>query len=198
MPLVLNGLPCFFSACCTRPSTSWTAPTDAERIVSAVGHLSLTAVFAAAAAGALLGAQTGYVIGRRLGPSMLDRPDRPRLQRVVIRSRDALGQYGIRKAIVLARFVPLVPTVLNPMAGTVGVSTRIFTVWQVAGGLVWTLGVTNAGFVLGSRIPGIDTYLLPIIAAVVAISLVPVLLEFRRSRRAASTPAGSRSSGIDP
>ena len=77
----------------------------------------------------------------------------------------------------------MVRTVLNPLAGTVGVPMRVFTLWQVVGGLVWSLGVTIAGYVLGSRIPGIDTYLLPIIAVVIVVSLIPLALEVLRSRR---------------
>jgi membrane-associated protein len=145
-------------------------------------HLSLPTVLVAAAAGALLGAEAGYLIGRRGGPALLDRPDHPRLQHGVDRARAALDRYGTAKAIVLARFIPLVRTVLNPLAGTVGVPARVFTLWQVVGGLVWSLGVTLAGYGLGSRIPGVDRYLLPIVAVVVAVSLVPVLLEVRRSR----------------
>jgi membrane-associated protein len=63
-------------------------------------HLSLPAVLLAAAAGALLGAQTGYLIGRRAGPALLDRPDRPRLQQAVARAGAALDRYGTAKAIV--------------------------------------------------------------------------------------------------
>jgi len=83
---------------------------------------------------------------------------------------------------VLARFIPLVRTVLNPMAGTVGVPVRVFTVWQVAGGLVWSIGLTLAGYALGSRIPDVDKYLLPIVALIILVSLIPVALEVRRSR----------------
>jgi membrane-associated protein len=145
-------------------------------------HLSLPAVLIAAVAGALLGAEVGYLIGRRAGPAFLDRPDRPRLQQAVARSREALERYGTGKAIVLARFIPLVRTVLNPMAGTIGVSHRVFTLWQVIGGLVWSVGVTVAGYVLGKQIPNVDKYLLPIIALIVIVSLIPVALELRRSR----------------
>ncbi len=146
-------------------------------------HLSLPVVLVAAAAGAVLGAQVGYLIGARAGPALLDRADRPRLQGGVARARATLERYGTGKAIVLARFIPVVRTVLNPLAGTVGVPVRVFTLWQVVGGLVWSLGVTLAGYVLGSRIPGIDTYLLPIIAVVIVVSLIPLALEVLRSRR---------------
>jgi membrane-associated protein len=145
-------------------------------------HLSLPAVLVAAAAGALLGAQVGYWIGRSVGPPLLDRPDRPGLYVGVTRARAALDRYGAAKAIVLARFIPVVRTVLNPLAGAVGVPVRAFTVWQVAGGLLWSLGVTLAGYALGSRIPDVDHYLLPIVAVIVAVSLIPVALEVRRSR----------------
>jgi membrane-associated protein len=145
-------------------------------------HLSLPTVLIAAVAGALLGAEVGYLIGRRAGPALLDRPDRPRLQMAVVRSREALERYGTGKAIVLARFIPLVRTVLNPMAGTIGVQHRVFTLWQVIGGVVWSIGVTVAGYVLGKQIPSVDKYLLPIIALIVIVSLIPVALELRRSR----------------
>jgi membrane-associated protein len=134
-------------------------------------------------AGAVLGAQVGYLIGRRAGPRLLDRPDRPRLQEAVHRSRAALDRYGTGKAIVLARFIPLVRTVVNPLAGTVGVPVRVFTLWQVVGGLVWSLGVTLAGYALGKRIPSIDRYLLPIVAVIIVLSLIPVGLELLRARR---------------
>jgi membrane-associated protein len=159
-------------------------------------HLSLPAVLLAAAAGAVLGAQVGYVIGRRLGPSLLDRPDRPRLQHAVARSAAALERYGTARAIVLARFIPLVRTVLNPLAGTVRVPVRVFTTWQIVGGLLWSLGVTLAGYLLGASVPNVDTYLLPIIAVIVAVSLVPVALELLRNRRGrtAATPSQPKES----
>ena len=75
---------------------------------------------------------------------------------------------------------------MNPMAGVLAVPPRIFVPAQVAGGSVWTIGVILAGYWLGSRIPGIDTYLLPIIAVIVLLSFIPVALEIRRVRRGAA------------
>ncbi|GAA1920647.1 DedA family protein [Streptantibioticus ferralitis] len=154
-------------------------------------HLSLTWVLIASAVGALLGAQTGYLLGRRGGPALLARVKNPKLHEAVERSGEMLEKYGYGKAIVLARFIPLVRTVLNPMAGALGVPAKVFTMWQIVGGLVWSLGVTLAGHALGSTIPNIDHYLLPIIAVVVILSLIPVALEIRRARRAPANAAGA-------
>lgn len=155
------------------------AATDA----TATLHLSLGWVLVAAVAGACSGAQVGFWIGRRAGPALLDRPDRPRLQAGVVRARAALDRYGVGRAVVLARFIPIVRTVCNPLAGTLGVPAGVFLRWQLIGGVIWSVGVTVAGFALGSRIPSIDSYLLPIIALIVVLSLIPVALEALRMRR---------------
>jgi membrane-associated protein len=150
---------------------------------SAPGHLSLPWVLLAAATGALAGAQTGYLLGRRAGPAFLARTRSRKIAEGTARAGEILHRYGYAKAIVLARFLPLVRTVLNPLAGVLGVPARAFTLWQVLGGLLWTVGVTLAGYALGASVPNVDRYLLPVIAAVVALSLVPVALEVRRARR---------------
>ncbi|BAC67834.1 putative membrane protein [Streptomyces avermitilis MA-4680 = NBRC 14893] len=147
--------------------------------------LSLAPLLVAAAVGALAGAQCGYVLGRKAGGALLARSRSVRLREGAQRAEELLERYGHAKAIVLARFVPVVRTVLNPMAGALGVPARTFTVWQVAGGLVWSLGLTLGGYALGSSIPNVDRYLLPIIAVIVAVSLLPLAAELYRSRRAA-------------
>jgi len=146
-------------------------------------HLPLGWVLMVAAAGAPIGAQIGYVIGRTLGARLLPRTTRPALSRATGRVSEVLHRYGPAKAIVLARFIPVVRTVMNPMAGMLAIPARLFTVWQVVGGLIWSVGVTMAGFWLGSSVTGIDKYLLPIIAVVVVISLIPVAVELRKMRR---------------
>ncbi|MDX2621047.1 DedA family protein [Streptomyces sp. NPDC052071] len=147
--------------------------------------LSLPWVLLASAAGALAGAQCGYLIGRRAGGAVLSRSRSKRLHEGAARAEELLERYGHAKAIVLARFVPVVRTVLNPLAGALNIPARVFTLWQVAGGLVWTVGLVLAGYALGSSIPNVDRYLLPIIALIVAVSLLPLAAELRRSRRAA-------------
>ncbi|MEU6389215.1 DedA family protein [Streptomyces sp. NPDC046939] len=148
-------------------------------------HLTLGPLLVAAAVGAVAGAQCGYLLGRRAGGALLARSRSARLAEGAKRAEEFLARYGHAKAIVLARFVPVVRTVLNPLAGALGVPVRTFTLWQVAGGLVWSLGLTLAGYALGSSIPNVDRYLLPLVGVIVVVSLVPVALEVLRSRRAA-------------
>jgi membrane-associated protein len=148
-------------------------------------HLSLPAVLAAAAGGALVGAEAGYFIGRAAGPALLRRSRSRKVRRGAERAAAMLHRYGTGKAVLLARFIPVVRTVANPVAGALGVSVRQFTAWQVIGGLLWSVGLTMAGYGLGSVIPGVDQYLLPAIAVIVVVSLLPLVFEARRARRAA-------------
>jgi membrane-associated protein len=145
--------------------------------------LPLPWVLVAALAGALLGAQVGYLIGRRAGPALTDGVRRPKVAEAMTRSRHLLDRYGHGRAIVLARFVPVVRTVLNPVAGALGVPARRFALWQVVGGVLWTVGLVVAGFLLGRSVPGIDQYLLPVIGLIVVVSLVPLGVELIRARR---------------
>ena len=91
--------------------------------------------------------------------------------------------------------IPPSPMVRPPglaLAGALQVPVRTFTLWQVVGGLVWSLGLTLAGYALGSSIPNVDRYLLPIIAVIIVVSLIPLAAELRRSRRAAATERGAQ------
>jgi membrane-associated protein len=150
-------------------------------------HLNLPAVLLCALAGALLGAQVGYLIGQKGGRPLLARSGNRHLRAGAERAEEILAGYGHAKAIVLGRFIPVVRTVLNPMAGALGVPLRTFTLWQVVGGAVWSLGVTLAGYALGNSIPNIDTYLLPIVALIAVVSVIPIALEVLRSRRPAKS-----------
>ncbi|MFF9392571.1 DedA family protein [Streptomyces griseoluteus] len=154
-------------------------------------HLSLGWVLVAAAAGALTGAQAGYLLGRRAGPALLKRTKSRKVSEAADRAAEILERYGHAKAIVLARFLPVVRTVLNPLAGVLAVPARTFALWQVVGGLVWAVGLVLAGYGLGASVPNVDRYLLPIIAVIVIVSLVPVGLELLRSRRSRGANGGA-------
>jgi membrane-associated protein len=150
-------------------------------------HLNLPLVVVAAVIGAAVGAQTGYLLGRKFGPRLFRRPDsRFFKQEYVERTRVYLERYGPAKAVLLARFVPVVRTLMNPLAGVAEIDGGVFLASNLVGAVVWGAGVTVAGYFLGKSIPNVDHYLLPIIAVIVLLSLIPVALEIRKHRGAAT------------
>ncbi len=141
---------------------------------------------------AVLGDQLGFLIGRRVGPPLFRRPDsRFFKQEYVERTHAFFERYG-PKAVVLARFVPVVRTFTPVMAGVGRMNHRIFTIYNIIGAVLWAIGVTLLGYALGNAIGGnIDNYLLPLIALVVFISLLPAFFEWRRTKANRAAPAAA-------
>jgi membrane-associated protein len=149
---------------------------------SAAIHLNLGLTLVAVIVAAIIGSEVGFLIGRRIGPQLFSRPDsRFFKQRNVTRAREALDQYGPGKALLIARFVPIVRTLVNPVAGVLEIPVRTFTVYNVIGGVLWGGGVTLLGYFLGSAI-SIDHYILPITAGVILLSAIPLAIEYRKQR----------------
>lgn len=139
-------------------------------------------LFIGAPLSAIIGAQVGHWFGATYGKKLFERPDgRFFNQKKVQATEKWLTKYGYGKAIILARFIPFARTLLNPMVGITGLPARKFFIWNVAGGIIWTQSIISAGYLLGNRLEGsIDKYLLPVIALIIAVSLIPVALEFFR------------------
>ena len=149
-------------------------------------HLNLALVLPGVFIAAVVGAQFGWYIGHRAGPALLRRKEGRFFKQKYVDEAAEFFDKGGTRAVVLARFVPIVRTFLNPLAGISRMPARKFFVANVIGALLWSVGVTLAGYVLGKTIPDVDKYLLPIIAVVIALSLIPVALEFRKRGRSRS------------
>ncbi|HUW77923.1 MAG TPA: DedA family protein [Candidatus Nanopelagicaceae bacterium] len=148
-------------------------------------HLSLPALLIGAPFAAVLGAQVGHYIGAKYGRPFFDRPDgRVFNQRRVVRAEEWLAKYGEGRAIILARFVPVVRTLVNPLAGVLKVPAGRFFRWNLIGGILWTETVALIGFWLGEKLKGsVDRYLLPLVAIIIVISVIPIGLELRAERK---------------
>jgi membrane-associated protein len=134
---------------------------------------------------AVAGDQVGYAFGARVGPALFRRPDsRIFRQEYVEKARHYFERYGSR-TIVLARFMPIVRTFAPIVAGVGSMRYRTFVTFNVLGGLLWAVGITLLGYVLGESIPDIDKYLLPVIGLIVVLSVLPIAIEILRSRRKA-------------
>ncbi|HUR06406.1 MAG TPA: VTT domain-containing protein [Nonomuraea sp.] len=146
-------------------------------------HPNIALVCLGVSAMAILGAQTGFVIGRRMGPALFDREESRFFKKsYVTKAEGVIERYGAGRAIVLARFVPIVRTFLNPLVGAGGLPARTFLVWNVVGGLLWGTGVTLAGYYLG-QVDWIGKRLEVVAVIVVGISVSPIAFELLKARR---------------
>lgn len=155
-------------------------------------HLPLAILLPGVAIAAVAGAQTGYLIGRVAGDRLFRRSDSRFFKKVYVeRTRFYLTKYGETKAVILARFIPVVRTFINPAVGVAKMPLRTFWLANLIGGLVWSVGVTLLGVALGKSVSNIDRYILPITALIVVVSAIPVVREVREVRKHRSSVNGS-------
>ena len=142
-------------------------------------------LFIGAPIAAFVGSIVGRWFGAKYGKKLFDRPDgRFFNQNRVQATEKWLVKYGTSKALILARFIPFVRTLINPMCGIVNVPKRTFVIASAVGAVIWTDGVLLLGYILGERLEGsVDHYLLPIIGLIILLSVVPVGLEVLRERK---------------
>jgi membrane-associated protein len=141
---------------------------------------------------AIVGDQLGYWIGRSAGPALYRREDsfffrRSHLQR----AHEFYEKYGGR-AVILARFVPIVRTFCPPVAGAAQMRYSTYLIYDVFGGVTWISSMLLGGYFAGSRIPNIGQYLHYIIAVIILLSILPPIIGLLRSRQTALPEAGSK------
>jgi membrane-associated protein len=133
---------------------------------------------------AIAGDQVGYLFGRRVGPALFRRPN-SRFFKVenVEKAQNFFDKHG-PKTIVLARFVPIVRTFAPILAGVSNMKYRTFVTYNVIGGILWGVGITLLGYFLG-QVQFFQDHLEATILVIVAISILPMLIEILRSRKKA-------------
>ena len=156
----------------------------ASHVVPVPFWLLASVVFVAA----VVGDQLGYPIGRRFGPRVFSRPDSRLFRREhAHRAEQFFARHG-SFAVVLGRFVPVVRTFVPVVAGVGRMSYRRFTAFNVAGAVVWAVGIVTAGLCFGG-IPFVAAHIELITLAIAGLSVVPAALGVLRRRKAAPGPA---------
>jgi membrane-associated protein len=131
---------------------------------------------------AVVGNITGYWIGYKAGPSLFNKPDSRLFRREYVdKTHHFFNRYGAR-AIIMARFVPIVRTFITAVAGIGRMDFRRFLVFSTVGGVIWAVGVTLAGYFLGN-IEFVRDNIELILILVVFVSIVPIIFEWIRHRR---------------
>ena len=131
---------------------------------------------------AVVGDSVGYSIGYRLGPKVFKREDSILFHRDHVARTQAFYEKHGGKAIILSRFLPVVRTFAPVMAGVGRMKYSTFLVYNVVGGLLWAVGLTLLGYFLGTTIPNVDRYLLPIIVLIILLSISPTLYHLLKDR----------------
>ena len=140
----------------------------------------LVAVFVAAA---ILGFLFGYWFGDKLGHWILKKEKSFWFKKEYIqKAHDFFEKHG-GKALIIARFVPIVRTFTPIVAGMGKMNYRRFVIFNIVGAFLWGVGVTLAGYFLGELIPNISKVFLPLMMCVILLSLLPGIIHFYKERQ---------------
>lgn len=152
-------------------------------VFAAQGKLSLAAIIPVVALAAIAGDNVGYLIGKRYGRHLFNRSDGVLFRKEYVkRAEDFFDRFG-NKAMLFAHFVPVVRTFAPPVAGLANMKRHQFVIFDAIGDTAWAAVVTLIGYWFGSRIPGIDRYILLVVAAAVLLTLGPSVYHVHRNVR---------------
>ena len=150
----------------------------ASNFISTPLSIALLLMSICAIAGNLL----GYWTGAKVGPKLFSRPDSKLFkQEYVVTTQNFFEKHGSR-AIVLARFVPIVRSVITALAGVARMDYKTYATYSTIGGILWICTMTLAGYFLGS-IPVIKENIDLVAIGIVLLSLIPVFVEVIRQKR---------------
>src|SRR6267143_98681 len=160
-------------------------------IFAAAGVVPLRWLLLPVMACAIVGDQIGYWIGRAAGPALYKREDSLFFRRSHLqRAHDFYEKYGGR-AVIFARFVPIVRTFCPPVAGAAHMPYTRYLVFDIFGGVLWVGAMILGGYFLGRNVPNIGQRIHYVIAAVVVLSVLPAVISIVRSRRALTGGEGT-------
>ena len=146
-------------------------------------------VILALSAAAIVGDQVGYWTGRLLGQRLFEKRETWFFKRKYLEQTRAFYNRWGKSAIILGRYVPIVRTFAPILAGVVGFSPRQFIVYNAAGGILWIVSLTLAGYGLGSAFPWLRKYIEVIALGIIVLSLLPILRTYLKARARAKAAA---------
>ncbi len=128
---------------------------------------------------AILGDSAGYWVGNKSGAWLMRQKDTFLFKKSYIhKAQDFFDKHG-GKALILARFVPAVRTFVPVAAGMGKMNYGKFLTYNIIGGVIWGAGMSTLGYFLGSKIPDIDKYLVPVVGLIILVSVLPALFHMK-------------------
>lgn len=147
------------------------------------GFLDIEPLIVITAAAAILGDNFGYTFGKKIGPRIFKKKDSLLFHKDNLEKARVFYEKHGPKTLVLARFMPVIRTFAPILAGVGNMKWTTFVFYNFFGGLLWTVGLNSLGYFLGNTIPNIDKYLLPIIALIIFLSILPSLIHILKDEK---------------
>lgn len=144
-------------------------------ILAASGKLSIVSVILTIGAAAIIGDNTGYHIGRKLGPHLFRKPDGLVFRKEYIERAEKFYEKHGSKTMLVAHFVPFVRAFVPVTAGAAKMPYGQFVIFGAIGDIAWTVMLTLLGYYVANRIPGIEHYIEPVLILIILTFLAPTL-----------------------
>jgi membrane-associated protein len=144
-------------------------------ILAAAGKLNIATTLIAIALAAILGDNTGYLIGRKLGRRLFSKPDSVVFRKEHIDRAEAFYEKYGSKTMLGAHFVPVIRAFVPVTAGAAKMPYGQFVIFDAIGDIAWTLAMTFLGYFVGSKIPGVEKLIDPLLIVIVVLFLAPTL-----------------------
>ncbi|MEK7515624.1 MAG: VTT domain-containing protein [Patescibacteria group bacterium] len=153
-------------------------------LLSAAGFLEPIQLIVLVVIAAILGDSVGYWFGANVGTNFFKRKDSRLFKQEYVKRTELFYQKYGGRAVVLARFVPVVRTLAPILAGIGSMKYSTFLRYNALGGALWGIGMTTLGYSLGSVIPNSESYILPISLVIIILSFLPIIINLMRGKRA--------------
>jgi membrane-associated protein len=160
-------------------------------LLAGIGFFEYWIVLPLTIVAAISGDQVGYAFGKRVGPRLFYKEESLLFHKKHLERAHAFYEKHGGKTIILARFLPVVRTFAPIVAGMGQMSYAKFVLYNVAGGLLWSVSMITGGYFFGSLLPPeqVDRYLLPVIALIIVLSVLPTAWHLYQGwRRGDSNP----------
>jgi len=154
--------------------------------LASTGFFNIVLLILITTPAAILGDSVGYWFGKKVGPHIFSRPDSFWFSQKRVADARAFFEKRGASSIVLARFIPAVRTFTPILAGVAGMRYRTFLTYNIIGGILWGTGLPLAGYFLGRIVPHPDRYIVPVVLAIVFVSVLPLAREMLRKRKGVS------------
>ncbi len=147
------------------------------------GYLSIDFLVITIVIAAITGDNFGFWLGKTFGARVFSKEKSLFFNKKYIEEAEVFYKKHGKKTVILARFVPVVRSIAPVLAGVSKMPYKLYLTFSIAGALLWGAGLTLLGYFLGNTIPNIDSYILPIVLAIVAFSLIPSAVTIVRQKK---------------